>query len=252
MSSQLKEGSNSLCEMGHLSKPRLSESCGSSILAEIFLVSASSFRSVSGGMQKQRLKLKQASAVLQIEPKELQSLVQFGVVKPKRFEGTYFFDTNTLLVAKVVFCLKESFGTRTSVLSKLMDVFLASEKEFKSDNPKYIVFGCRLSAEEDPIKVGAPFRALGQQLQEQMTRADLYRDLPRGRKRPGWKKEFLESLTEAAKRSAKSRMRKSCRQFAPTLRKDKRRRSRLSRKGKKRTHSTRGVENRRLEFRSSV
>ena len=47
-------------------------------------------------MLKQRLKLKQASAVLQIQPKELQNLVQFGVVKPKRFEGTYFFDTNTL------------------------------------------------------------------------------------------------------------------------------------------------------------
>ena len=150
-------------------------------------------------MHKQRLKLKQASAVLQIEPKELQNLVQFGVVKPKRFEGTYFFDTNTLMVAKVAFCLKESLGTRTSVLSKLMDVFLASEKEFKSDNPKYVVFKCRLAAEEDPIKVGVPFRALGKQLQEQMIRADLYRDLPRGRKRRGWKKEFLESLTEAAK-----------------------------------------------------
>ena len=150
-------------------------------------------------MRKQRLKLKQASAVLQIEPKELQNLVQFGVVKPKRFEGTYFFDTNTLMVAKVAFCLKESLGTRTSVLSKLMDVFLASEKEFKSDNPKYIVFKCRLSAEEDPIKVGVPFRALGEQLQKQMIRAELYRDLPRGRKRRGWKKEFLESLTEAAK-----------------------------------------------------
>jgi hypothetical protein len=32
-----------------------------------------------------------------------------------------------------------------------------------------------------------------------MGRADLYRDMPRGRKRRGWKKEFLESLTEAAK-----------------------------------------------------
>jgi len=32
-----------------------------------------------------------------------------------------------------------------------------------------------------------------------MTRADLYRDLPRGRKRRGWKKEFLESLTEVAR-----------------------------------------------------
>jgi hypothetical protein len=150
-------------------------------------------------MQKQGLKLKQASAVLQIEPKELQNLVQFGVVRPKRSEGPYLFDTNTLLVAKVAFCLKESLGTRTSVLSKLMDAFLASENDFKSENPKYIVFKCRLSAEEDPIKVGVPFRALGEQLQEQMTRADLYRDIPRGRKRRGWKKEFLGSLTEAAK-----------------------------------------------------
>ena len=32
-----------------------------------------------------------------------------------------------------------------------------------------------------------------------MSRADLYKDLPRGKKRRGWKKEFLESLTEAAK-----------------------------------------------------
>ena len=84
-------------------------------------------------------------------------------------------------------------------MSKLMNVFLASEKEIKSENPRYIVFKCRLSAEEDPIKLGVPFRTLGEQLQEQMTRADLYRDLPRGRKRRGWKKEFLESLTEVAR-----------------------------------------------------
>jgi hypothetical protein len=70
-------------------------------------------------MEKRGLKLKQATAILQIQPKELQNLVQFGVVKPKRSEGTYFFDMNTLLVAKVAFYLKESLGTRTSVLSKL-------------------------------------------------------------------------------------------------------------------------------------
>lgn len=150
-------------------------------------------------MQKRGLKLKQASAVLQIQPKELQNLVQFGVVKPKRSEGTYFFDTNTLLVAKVAFCLKEYLGTRTSVLSKLMDVFSASEEEFKSENPKYIIFKCRLSADEEPIKLGVPLRALGEQLEERMSRADLYKDLPRGPKRRGWKKEFLKSLTEAAK-----------------------------------------------------
>src|SRR5467141_2753409 len=40
---------------------------------------------------------------------------------------------------------------------------------------------------------------VGEQIEERMSRAALYRDLPRGKKRRGWKKEFLESLTEAAK-----------------------------------------------------
>jgi hypothetical protein len=154
---------------------------------------------IGGAMPRKGLKLKQASMVLQIQPKELQNLVQFGVVKPRRFEGTYIFDTNTLLAAKVASCLRESLGTRTSVLSRLMEAFSASEEKLKSENPKYIVFHCRLVAEEEPIKLGVPFRALGEQIEERMSRVDLYKDLPRGRKRRGWKKEFLESLAEAAK-----------------------------------------------------
>jgi hypothetical protein len=150
-------------------------------------------------MTRQSLKLKQASAVLQMQPKELQNLVQFGIVKPRRSEGTYLFDMKTLLVAKVASYLKESLGTRTSVLSKLMDVFSASEEKLKSKNPKYIIFSCRLAEEEEPIKLGVPFRAFGKQIEEQMSRADLYKDLPRGRKRRGWKKDFLESLNEVAK-----------------------------------------------------
>src|ERR1700683_3642944 len=127
---------------------------------------------IGEGMQRQRLKLKQASAVLKIEPKELQNLVQFGVVKPRRSGGTYYFDTSTLLVAKVASYLKECLGTRTNVLSKLMEAFSASEKKLKSENPKYMVFHCRLAAEEEPIKLGVPFRALGAQIEERMSRAD--------------------------------------------------------------------------------
>jgi DNA-binding transcriptional MerR regulator len=150
-------------------------------------------------MSGQKLKLKQASAVLQVKPKELQNLVQFGVVKPKRSQGTNFFDRSTLLVAKVAFHLKESLGTRISVLSKLMDAFSASEEKLKAENPGYVVFSCRLTAGEEPLKVGVPFRALEEQIEERMSRTDLYRDLPPGRKRRGWKKEFLESLAQAAK-----------------------------------------------------
>ena len=79
-------------------------------------------------MPRRALKLKQASAVLKVQPKELQNLVQFGVIKPKRVDGTYLFDRETLLTAKVAFRLKESLGTRANVLSKLIDVFRASEK----------------------------------------------------------------------------------------------------------------------------
>lgn len=146
-----------------------------------------------------RLKLKQASAVLEMQPKELQNLVQFGVVKPKRSEGTYLFDASALLAAKVAFYLKESLGTRTNVLSKLMDAFRASGEELKTENPKYVVFTCRLNADQEPIKLGVPFRAFGEQIEQRMSRAELYKDLPRGRKRRGWKKDFLESLAEAAK-----------------------------------------------------
>ena len=150
-------------------------------------------------MQKQGLKLKQASAVLKIQPKELQNLVQFGVVTPKRSDGTYLFDAKTLLCAKVAFCLKESLGPRAPVLSKLINAFRASEDRLTAENPEYIVFTCRFSAEEEPIKLGIPFRSLGEQIGRGLSRAELYRDMPRGRKRPGWKKEFLESLSEAAK-----------------------------------------------------
>jgi hypothetical protein len=150
-------------------------------------------------MQTQELKLKQASAVLEIEPKDLQNLVQFGVVKPRQLAGTYLFDTNALLGAKVAFCLKAYLGTPTGVLARLMDTFRASANELKAQNPKYIVFQYRFSVEEDPIKLSLPFRAVYDQLQERMKLADLYRDIPPGRKRRGWKKEFLESLAEAAK-----------------------------------------------------
>jgi hypothetical protein len=145
------------------------------------------------------LKLKQASAVLRMRPKELQNLVQFGVVKPRRSEGTYYFDADALLVAKIAFYLKQTLGTRTNLLSQLMGAFSVGERQFKSNNPRYIEFQCRLSAEDEPIRLGVPLRSLGKQIAEGMSKAELYKDLPRGKKRRGWRKEFLESLTEAAK-----------------------------------------------------
>ncbi len=144
------------------------------------------------------LKLKQASAVLNVAPKELQNLVQFGVVKPTRTAGTYLFDSQTLLTAKVAFCLKDSLGTRANVLTKLIEAYRASEDQRKTKTPRYLVFSCRFSTEEEPIKLGVPLRFLEAQIEEGMGKAELHRDLPRGRKRPGWKKAFLDTLSETA------------------------------------------------------
>jgi hypothetical protein len=149
-------------------------------------------------MAKYSLKLKQASAVLQIHPKDLQNLVQFGVVKPRRSDGTYLFDADALLVAKIASNLKGHLGTRMSILSKLMEAFHAAEETLKSENPKYVVFNFRLSKNDSPLKLSVPFRSFGEQIEARLSHANLYRDLPRGRKRRGWKKEFLQSLADAA------------------------------------------------------
>ena len=150
-------------------------------------------------METTSLKLKQASAVLKVHPKDLQNLVQFGVVKPKRAKGTYLFDAKALLTAKVAFCLKESLGTGTNVLVRLIKAFHASEKQIRATNPEYVVFTCRFAQGDEPVRLGVPLRSLEEQIQNDMGRVALYRDLPRGRKRPGWKREFLATLSDAAK-----------------------------------------------------
>src|SRR5712691_3292631 len=74
-------------------------------------------------MNVTELKLKQASAVLGVDPKDLQNLVQFKVLHPPRRESIYWFDNRLLLEAKVAFYLKESLGTSTEVLALFARTF---------------------------------------------------------------------------------------------------------------------------------
>ncbi len=148
-------------------------------------------------MTRQGLKLKQASSVLRIDHKKLENLIQYGVIRPPQSEGTYFFDANALMLAKVASYLQESLGTGTFVLSKLVEAFSAAEEQLRSDNPEYIVFACRLTAQEEPIKLGVPFRTFREQIEERMSRTDLQQDLPSGtQRRRGW---IPKPLTDAAK-----------------------------------------------------
>jgi hypothetical protein len=148
-------------------------------------------------MQTASLKLKQASAVLGMAPKELQNFVQFGVVKPRRREGLYWFDQNVLLQAKVGWYLRESLGVSTRCLARLVQAACKGATSGEARR-QFIFIQSRPSSGSAAIEIRIPLRSLANEIEERLPLANVYKDLPRGRKRPGWKAEFLETLGEAA------------------------------------------------------
>src|SRR5437868_10604109 len=149
-------------------------------------------------METMELKLKQASAVLGVAPKDLQNLVQFKVLRPTRRDSFYWFDNRLLLEAKVAFYLKESLGTSTEVLARFTQALFDNLKEEEPTRFPYVWLRSRPVRGRESIEVRIPLRNLAKELEEQLPRASVYKDLPRGRKRPGWKRDFLRSLKAAA------------------------------------------------------
>ena len=148
-------------------------------------------------MQATPLKLKQASAVLGVAPKDLQNLVQFKVLRPARRDNFYWFDYRLLLEAKIVLYLKESLGTSTEVLARFTRA-LSNLKDEEMTRTRYLSLESRPSSSRKPVAVRIPLADLAKELEEQLPLASVYQDLPRGRKRAGWKREFARSLEAAA------------------------------------------------------
>ena len=150
-------------------------------------------------MQTIELKFKQASAVLGVDPKDLQNLVQFKVLRPPRRASFYWFDNRTLLEAKVAFYLKESLGSSSEMLARFTKALSGRLKEDHKTGPRYLWLRSRPASGPDPIEIRIPLGSLAKELKEQLPRAAVCRDLPRGRKKPGWKREFTRSLEAAAR-----------------------------------------------------
>jgi hypothetical protein len=148
-------------------------------------------------MQPVELKLKQASAVLGVPAKDLQNLVQFGVVKPKKSADRYWFDMTTLLEAKVAWYLKQSLGVSADYLTRILQAF-SEASTVKTGKTADVLISSRLGPTSASIEVRIPVRRLVSEIKEQLPLATVVRDLPRGRKRTGWKREFLRSIREAA------------------------------------------------------
>jgi hypothetical protein len=149
-------------------------------------------------MQILKLKLKQASAILGVSPKELQNLVQLGVLRPSLRNQMYWFDFRLLLQAKVAFYLKESLGSSSDLLARFTRTLAINLKNNQLDDLQDVSLRSRPVTGKDPVEIKIPLRSLALELKKALPRAAAYRDLPRGRKRPGWKKDFLRSLQAAA------------------------------------------------------
>ena len=149
-------------------------------------------------MQSLTLKLKQASAVLGVPPKDLQNLVQLGVLRPSRRNRVYWFDSGLLLQAKVAFYLKDSLGSSSDLLARFTAALSQNLTRVKLNDLQDVSFRSRPASGKDAVEIRIPLRSLAMQLEKQLPRAAAYRDLPRGRRRAGWKKDLLRSLEAAA------------------------------------------------------
>ena len=125
--------------------------------------------------------------------------MQFKVLHPPRRDSFYWFNNRLLLEAKVAFYLRESLGASTEILARFAQALSDNLKENEADKQRYVWLRSRPATGSEPVEVRIPLRNLAKELEDQLPRAATYRDLPRGRKKPGWKREFGRSLRAAAR-----------------------------------------------------
>ena len=125
--------------------------------------------------------------------------MQFEVLHPPHRNSFYWFDNRLLLEAKVAFYLKESLGTSTEVLARFTQAISNRLKEEEPARARYMWLRSQPAGGREPIEVRIPLRNLARELEQQLPRAAVHPDLPRGRKRPGWKREFARSLAAASR-----------------------------------------------------
>jgi len=79
-------------------------------------------------------------------------------------------------------------------LTEFVEAFSEFLKKGENEIPDVLVFRSSSKYWTRPVEVRLPFRQLRESLEARLQRVDVYRDLPRGRKRPNWKAEFLANL----------------------------------------------------------
>ena len=143
------------------------------------------------------LKLKQASVVLDVSPKELQNFVQFKVIRPKRRGRIYTFDGDTLLQAKCALYLKETLGASTQYLAGFVRA-LAGSPDLAAERASVRIESSPRKG-LPPVAIIVPVGMLRKELEARRPLVAVAKDRPPGRRRAGWKQEFLRTLRDAAR-----------------------------------------------------
>jgi hypothetical protein len=143
-----------------------------------------------------QLKLKEASEVLGVAPKDLQNLVQFGVLRPQRKDRFFVFDSALLLEAKVAFYLKESLGTSVPLLARFNREIFSVPRGSKSGGISNVSILSRPMRGREAIKIEVPLRALAAELEALLpARASATRN---GTRSAGWRKEISRAFERAS------------------------------------------------------
>ena len=104
-------------------------------------------------------KLNRASAILGVRKKDLQNLVQFGVIRPRRRGGLYLFDISSLYEAEIATTLKIALGMSTPRLSEFVRAFSRSVRHDR-EKPSILVFRIGPSWERSNLEVALHFAKL--------------------------------------------------------------------------------------------
>ena len=122
--------------------------------------------------------------------------MQLGVLRPRRAGAVYYFDRKALVSAKVALYLKDSLGASTRYLRAFTRA-VSKVRGFATGEAQAVRVqsGAR---DEQPVSILIPLGGLVAELDERLPLAEQARDLPRGRKRAGWRNELRAALTQGA------------------------------------------------------
>jgi hypothetical protein len=89
-------------------------------------------------------------------------------------------------------------GTSSEFLGRFTEALSRDVDRAKGTTARYVVLRSSPAGGGDPVEIKIPLRALADEIAKQLPKAEANRDLPRGRKRAGWKREMAASFDQAS------------------------------------------------------